>query len=396
MIDLTQYPVVDDHCHAFLIEKLAGPKGSWMEKQGFETQICLSALPIQGLHLKNTILYRKVVTELGRILACSNEFQQILEKRKEELKSNAQKYISTLLSEAQIDTFIVDTGFPSEEFTGYSVPVKKFQRIVGSNVKSLYRIEPTIYSLFQASLAFKDFLEKYENSLDMAIRKDGHIGFKSIIAYIYGLDIHKTEESTARDVYRNLKRKKALSLPMTKKTAKVIQEEKALRDYLVCLAIEKSIKFGIPFQLHTGFGDSPILDLRKANPANLYEILIDEDLGKAKIVLVHSGYPYVEEAGFLANGYPNVYIDLSEMIPYVTIGMKEKIHALFEMAPTTKIMYGSDAHIPELYWISAIWGRKAVSGALQQLVDSEAIDEDYAYKAGRMILSKNAEKLYKL
>lgn len=58
-------------------------------------------------------------------------------------------------------------------------------------------------------------------------------------------------------------------------------------------------------------------------------------------------------------------------------------------------MYGSDGYrIPELFWISALWGKKAISEALEELVNSEVIDEDYAYKAGSLILSENAIQLY--
>jgi predicted TIM-barrel fold metal-dependent hydrolase len=85
------------------------------------------------------------------------------------------------------------------------------------------------------------------------------------------------------------------------------------------------------------------------------------------------------------------------MVPFVGTGIKDKLLQLLYMSPVTKIMYGSDGYnIPELFWISAILGKKAVSEALQELVKSEAFDEDYAYKAGSLILSENAARLYKL
>jgi len=161
--------------------------------------------------------------------------------------------------------------------------------------------------------------------------------------------------------------------------------------------IEKSIELDVPIQLHTGFGDAPLIDLRDANPLHFFEVISNEELSKAKLVLVHTGYPYVEEAGYLANNYPNVYVELSEMMPFVGLGMKEKVRQLLYMAPVTKILYGSDGYnIPEIFWIAAIWGKRAISEALQELVSSETIDEDYAYKAGSFILSENAIRLYNL
>ncbi len=85
------------------------------------------------------------------------------------------------------------------------------------------------------------------------------------------------------------------------------------------------------------------------------------------------------------------------MMPFIGPGMKEKVLQLLYMAPTTKIMFGSDGYNnPEIFWIAAIWGKQAISEALQDLVHSDVIDEDYAYKAGSLILSENAIRLYKL
>ena len=128
-----------------------------------------------------------------------------------------------------------------------------------------------------------------------------------------------------------------------------------MRDFLVFQTLEACLRHDIPLQLHTGVGDSPIIDLRNSNPLLLINILKDEHFGKAKIVLVHAGYPYTAEAGYLANNYPNVFIDVSEMNPFASIGIEPKLLELMEMAPLTKLFYGSDGYnIPELFWFSAV------------------------------------------
>ena len=69
----------------------------------------------------------------------------------------------------------------------------------------------------------------------------------------------------------------------------------------------------------------------------------------------------MEEAGYLANQYPNIYIDISELNPFMSIGVERKLLSLLEMSPTTKIMYGSDGVvIPELFWISSIKELKSI------------------------------------
>lgn len=388
MVDLSQYPVVDNHCHPFL---------PWKEDKEFHQFFNLSTINIPKLHGENIILYRKVMKELSKVLTCPFDFHEILKKRKEEYSSKPSDYIAKLFNAAKIDTLLLDTGYPSEEYTGYSVPLEDFQKLVKCNLRCIYRLELLLFRLFQKSPPFDEMLKKYVESIEHAIKTDKYVGLKSVIAYVFGLRDLKQDERSAREAYERLKEKRLLTVPLAEKDPKAIKDEKILRDYLVCLGIEKSIDLDVPFQIHTGIGDSPYIDVRDANPLHLFEVIADEKLGKAKLVLVHAGYPFVEEAGYLANNFPNVYIDLSEMFPFVATGMKNTVLQLLYMAPTTKIMYGSDGYnIPELFWISAIWGKKAISDALDDLVISEAIDEDYAYKTGRLILSENAIKLYNL
>lgn len=387
MIDLSEYPVVDSHCHAFLPEK---------EEEGFDQMFNLSTLSIPRLHTENTIFYRKVITELARVLGCSNDFEEVVKKRTEAY-ADPERYIQRLFREANIDTLLVDMGYPSEEYTGYSVPLDRFQNLVGCKVRCIYRIEPLLFKLFNKSLPFDELLRQYLSGIDRAVKEEGYVGLKSVIAYIYGLKIDMPDEHTAKVAYERLMESKVLLALRAKKTTKSLKDERILRSFLLCLAIKKSAELKVPFQIHTGIGDSPLIDIRDANPLHLFPIIKDEELKKAEVVIVHAGYPFVEEAGFLANAFPNVYADLSEMIPFIGTGMTEKVLHLLEMAPVSKIMYGSDGYnLPELHWIAAIWGKRSISVALQRLVDSDAMDEDYAYKAGKMILSENAVRLYKL
>jgi predicted TIM-barrel fold metal-dependent hydrolase len=388
MIDLSQYPVIDGHCHPFLPGR---------EDKEFYQLFNLSTLEMPRIHCENTLLYRKVMRELSRVLNCPFDLEFVSMRRGEEYSSNPSGYIEKLFNDAKIKMLILDTGYPSLEYSGYSVPIEEFRKLVKCSIKCIFRIEPLLFRIFKLSPPFEEMLDRYLNSLREAVKNEGYIGFKSVVAYRVGLRNLRQDENSARGAYSRLREKGLLTVPSAAKDPKSIEDERVLRGYLLCRAIEESVELDVPFQIHTGIGDSPIIDLRESNPLHLYEIISDRDLGKAKLVLVHAGYPYVEEAGYLANNYPNVYIDLSEMFPFTAYGMRDALLRLLYMAPTTKIMYGSDGYrIPEIFWISAIWGKKAISEALEDLVRSEVIDIDYAYKAGSLILSENSTRLYKI
>jgi len=392
MIDLSEYPVLDHHCHAFLPEK--------EEEKGELFAQFFSWSPVPLEQSENLILYRKILTELRRVLGCASKNpREIVKKRDEMYREDPHGYITRLFDDAKIVRLFFDTGYPSAEYPGsYDAdPESLGKTFAKQKFNFVFRIDKLMWKLFHKPLTFDDMLNEYLDTLTNAVKKEGYIGLKSVIAYGYGLDVHDRDLGDAREVYEELSKKNVLPLPLEKKDERILSKEKILRDFLTCRAIEKSIEFDIPFLMHTGIGESPIINAQKCNPILLYDLLRDEELGKAKFILLHAGYPYAQEIGWLVNGFTNVYADLSCTIPWVNFGSKNVVLQILEMAPTNKIMYGSDGgKIPETYWIGAIIGKEAISKALQELVDSSFIDEDYAYKVGSWILLENAERLYKI
>ena len=83
----------------------------------------------------------------------------------------------------------------------------------------------------------------------------------------------------------------------------------------------------------------------------------------------------------------------------VSISAKKRqgIAELLEMAPITKIIYGSDCyHIPEIAWFSAVYFKKCLAKFLSELVSEEVISGDYAKFVATRILSENARELYNI
>jgi hypothetical protein len=58
-------------------------------------------------------------------------------------------------------------------------------------------------------------------------------------------------------------------------------------------------------------------------------------------------------------------------------------------------MYSSDgARVPELHWIGARDGRRAIGTVLSELVEHDDLEPDEAREAGERILHGNAFRLY--
>jgi predicted TIM-barrel fold metal-dependent hydrolase len=388
MLDLSDEPVVDAHCHAFLPLK---------ETEAFERYLSLSMVEVPKADMVNTVLYRRVIRELSRVLGIAGKGDDIVAARNEAYRRDPEGYIRRLFEDVNLDTLLIDTGYPSEYFTGYSVRVEDFKKLVRNRIHPIFRIDNTVFRCLSEAKSFEEASEALAREIDNAVEKEGAVGLKTIVAYLTGLEIRRVSDRDAGDAYNLLVSKVKGGASAGDVVTERTREAKTALDWFVFLSAKKCAELEVPLQIHTGIGDAPLLNLRLAEPTLLYHLIGDEELKRCKFVLVHAGYPFAEEVGFLVNTYPNVYVDLSEMTAFTSIGVKDKILRLLEMAPTNKIMYGSDGYnIPELFWIAAVETKKALSEGLSTLVESYSIDQEWARQVAQQVLHDNAVRIYRL
>ena len=387
MLILKEHPVVDSHCHPFLPEK---------ETDSFEQYLTIAFHPVPKEDMENTFIYRQTVRELSRVLDFKGTHRQIVEKRQKVYKKDPIEFIRLLFEDARIETLIVDTGYPYEDFAGYSVLLEDFSRIMPCSVKEVLRIDNLVFNAVKNRLSFEEIFDHFNQQIHDTI-KNGAIGLKTIVAYSTGLEIKRWDEKEVREAHQSIIEKTIKGEKVRDIFFSRTRDAKTLLDYFVYLGLENSVKYKVPFQMHSAMGAIPLLDLRRANPILLYDFINDPSAKEAKIILTHGGYPYVEEAGFIVNTYPNVFLDFSETIPHISIGIKEKIMNLFEMAPTNKLMYGSDGYTtPEQFWISAILTKRALEKILNELIDTKEIDEEWAHEIASQFLSNNAKRIFNI
>jgi hypothetical protein len=385
-LSFSSVPVVDAHCHPFLPEK---------ETRAFEAYLTLSDIPQRREDLTSTMLYRMVMRELSRVLRVCGEKKIIVERQKR-IKSDPSGYIRMLFDEAGLETLLVDSGYPFKEFVGYEIDLDDFSEMVGREVREIFRLEVAIHELLKGLISYDQAVEDFRTQIVEAV-SGGCIALKSVIAYRTGLAVRNWEEGIAKRSWGEI-----VSMVRDGKKPGVVLSERNERnrsvyDTFLMTGLEEARQLGVPLQIHTGMGDSPSMDLRNADPSLLYDLLQNPVAREASIVLTHGGYPYMEEAAFLTNAYPNVYIDLSETIPFVSVGLRGRLLGLLEMAPTTKIMYGSDGfNIPELYWFSAIQTKRVLTSTLCELTRHEGLEEEDAAFIGENFLAGNARRLYRL
>jgi predicted TIM-barrel fold metal-dependent hydrolase len=144
-------------------------------------------------------------------------------------------------------------------------------------------------------------------------------------------------------------------------------------------------------------GDQDI-NIATARPGLLGEVFRDHRLRHAKIILLHGSYPYYEEGAYLANVFPNVYLDLSLFNPWIGYESITRVMAtVLDVAPFTKLLYASDAYgSPEMQWLAGKYGRSALASALDAAITAGLLPAGEAKAAMCLILADNARALYDL
>jgi uncharacterized protein len=376
IIDLSQIPIIDHHCHAFF--RIDGP----MDMTQFQGYFTESADPlVKQRDVPHSIMWKWSIRELATYLQCEPTAEAVLAAR------NAVPLVDLangMWDDQNSDMLLIDYGFGAAiNYTPEEMASKFNQK-----VERILRLETFAQDLIMEHATFTQFMDAYVAGVEGA-KAAGHVGLKSIIAYRTGLDIGWVTRDEAAQAFGLVK-------DQAYREGKIRLANKTLCDYLIVIALEIAEKQRLAIQFHTGLGDTDV-DMIKANPLQMRPLLETQKFRNVRFVLLHAAYPYVRELGYLAAMYPHVYMDLSLAIPFITTLIPTMIHEALGLTPTNKIMYSSDAFsIPEIFWIANKWGRAGLEKVLGEIVDMGALTEQQAYEAGEQILNKNAREVYQL
>ncbi len=376
-IDLTQVPVVDNHCHGVMQDQTFDDLAFW--RRSF-TESSDPGMPQD--HVASTIFYRRLIRTMADFLGCEPEEEAVFAAR---AGRDGRELTGALLRAANVDTLLLDTGFPPPEEV---FPSPELGELGGCRAEPILRLENLMESLLAEHGSLADAKEALASALE-DLRSQGCVALKSIAAYRTGLDIHEWPREEAEKSFYEYGRAAGAG------PARLIH--KPLLDTLLHVAFAQAARQEVPVQFHVGYGDADT-DLLLGNPLYLRPVLQRSDYRGMPVVLLHECYPYTRQGGYLAAVYENVYLDLSYGIPLLGYGeMLSFTRQALGVAPTSKLMYSSDGiGVPELHWISAIDGRRVIGEALGELVSQGELDLATAEATGEDVLRANARRLYRL
>ncbi|HEY3007728.1 MAG TPA: amidohydrolase family protein [Micromonosporaceae bacterium] len=277
---------------------------------------------------------------------------------------------ASLLRAAGFAALLVDTGLDGRDL----VTADALGALADAPVHEVVRLERVAEDL-AGQVDAAGFAHGYRRALTERVRDA--VAVKSIIAYRCGLAIPPEPPSPVE-----VRRAAAGWL----RTGGRITDPVLLRHILWA-----GVDTGLPLQLHTGFGDRD-LTLHAADPALAQPWLAAIGV---PVILLHC-YPYHRQAGWLAQVYPHVYVDIGLTLTHLGTRACAVLAEYLELAPFGKLLFSTDAYrLPELYLVGAAQFRHALRRLLDTWVSDGATTTTDADRIAEQIGAGNARRVYR-
>jgi predicted TIM-barrel fold metal-dependent hydrolase len=296
-----------------------------------------------------------------------------------------------LLPAAGVERLIVETGFRGDLI---STPAE-LGAIVGAPASTVVRLEALAERLIGEISDPVGYPEAFRAALGSALDSaasfaadegaSGAVGTKTIVAYRGGFD---------RDLSRPGDEAVAGAAVRWAAVVRSGEPARLTDETLLRFGIWAGIDSGRPLQVHVGFGD-PDLDLQRADPL-LLTAFIRSTEGRAPIVLLHT-YPFQRGAGYLAQMFPHVFLDVGLAINYTGAAATSIVRESMELAPFSKLLFSSDAWgAPELHLLGSWLFRRAMARVLGEWVARGDWSRPDAERVIELVAAGNARRLYGL
>ncbi|KAK5273761.1 hypothetical protein LTR96_000361 [Exophiala xenobiotica] len=409
------FPIIDNHAHNMLTEENSYGSAEYP----FE---CITS-EAQGHaltdHVHTSLSHMRAMKDLAAFYQCPETLQDVKACRYEWVRRDYAGLIKRCFEGTH--AIMMDDGLSPEiihPFTWHRQFVPTVSRIVRIEAVASELLESLAHAagfmrvgldadwdISQTESFLVRFNTVFRNQIRTLANDPNVRGFKSVICYRTGLDIGLESRSNFRP-HQSLTDSVLLQsfhhfLQRAVRDSKYRIAQKEVNDFLVvavCDVLEKLVDTdgeNLPFQFHTGLGDTDI-NLIKANPAYMQPLI--EAFPQVDFVILHSSYPYTREAGYLAANFSNAWLDIGEVFPMLSRDGEESVlRQALELTPSSKILWSTDGHFyPETYWLANKHFREALEKLLTSYVAAGDISVSQAIDIAVDIMFWNSNSLYKL
>jgi predicted TIM-barrel fold metal-dependent hydrolase len=282
------------------------------------------------------------------------------------------------LTSSGIDHYFIETGYRGDEIHDPA----GMARLSGAKVDQIIRLETIAEKVALSGVSADNFSRAYSEQLRREAKTA--VGLKSIVAYRIGLDFDPTPPS-------RLEVESAAGewLAEVERTGKSRLHSPVLLRHLLWQGVE----LVMPFQFHIGYGD-PDLDLHRCDPLLLGDFIRALETKKIPVLLLHT-YPFQRNAGYLAQMFRNVYLDVGLAVNYTGARSSAIIAESLELAPFHKILFSSDAWgLSELTYLGSLLFKRGLGEVLDNFVSRGDWSSGDAISVAQAIGRDNALRIY--
>ncbi len=364
--------LIDHHCHGVVTDVLDQPGLEALLTEG-------SGLSAPGTSMFDSQLGFAVRRWCAPLLGLeqSTPASSYLRRRAE---LGAAEVNSRLLRAAQVDAWLVDTGYEADRILAPA----QLAQASGAPAHEIVRLEAVAEQVARSGVSAAGFAAAFAETLSDAAARA--VALKSIAAYRFGLDFDHARPGEAE-----VRAAAGRWLRATAAGGAVRLDDPILLRHIIWAGVDT----GLPLQFHAGFGD-PDVRLHRSDPSLLHDFLAATQGSGTPVMLLHC-YPYHRQAGYLANVFPHVYMDVGEALNHVGARSATVLAEALELTPFHKMLYSSDAFgLPELHYLGASGFRRDLARVTNGFVAEGAWPPADAERVAHMIGSGNARRVYRL
>jgi hypothetical protein len=221
-------------------------------------------------------------------------------------------------------------------------------------------------------------------------RSQGGVSIKFEIAYFRTLHFDDPPEAEAARIYN---RYNSGGKPSA-------AEHAVFEDFMFRYLLREAGRLHLAVQIHTAVGTGDYFSVTGGNVLNLENVLRDPRYSNVNFVLLHGGYPFQEQAIWLA-ARQNVYLDSSLMGVYMYPKDLAAVLRHWLLLYPDKVVFGSDAFpfneaigAEESDWLAVESARTALAAALSGMILDGEVTEQQALQFARAFLHDNAARIY--
>ncbi|KAI6022100.1 amidohydrolase 2 [Pisolithus marmoratus] len=352
------FPAIDNHAHPILTEQHRDA----FPFEGVYSEAVGEALTDDSVY--TLACYRSTfqLAKLFGLKSGENDWEAVKKKR---ASLDYAQLCKICMQPSGIQCILIDDGLSGDHdlAEGYRwhdqftfSPTKKIVRIEAEAENMLIDLARSIPYEVDSSTVSKllvTFSHDFEARIVTCANDNEVVGFKSIACYRTGLDI--STSGAKEDVENSLLE----AWTQYKEAGGFRLKHKALNDHLVRIVLRTAGQYKKPVQFHTGLGDNDIT-LTKSSPAHMQPLI--KVFPETTFVLLHSGYPYTRDAGYLTAVYNNVCLDFGQIFPRLSAdGQRAVVKQILELSPTNKILWSTDGcWWPETYYLGSVQSRQVL------------------------------------